>query len=463
MEDTEQRHVTDTNGGHYQLSRQIGKGGQGAVYLCKSNPRVAVKIIRFATRQQAERLRQQIASVRRMDLSRLPVARPVVMLAPPQVGYVMELVTGMQAISTLFMPAREEASIKEWYVATGGMRHRLRILARFAKTLAQIHGMGLAYGDPSPGNILVSSASDSEQVFLIDCDNLRTSSNPLDLMLFTPGYGAPELVTSRSGINSLTDAHAFAVIAFQVLSLCHPLIGDAVIEGDPSLEEAALRGEMPWIEHKTDTTNHCSHGIPRKLVLSPKLDALFSDTFEKGLLEPTNRPGVATWAEAFRTAAAVSIRCPECGWSYYYSAIDCPVCGQARPECVVARIGVWDPENSESGSICVGPNKRPIVVGASVGTAADPLVITLDQLGHSEGDDVALIASLSQGRITLTAPQDTESLHIANTPGQPIRPVTNRGQSFRLTKPSASVYVHTDDLSVTHRVIRISMLPGGAQ
>ena len=368
MEDVAMNHVTDTNGGHYELGRQIGKGGQGTVYLCESNPRIAIKVIRHATRQQAEILRQQIASVRRMDLSRLPLARPVAMLAPPNVGYVMELVTGMRAMSTLFVPAHDEASIREWYVATGGMRRRLQVLTRFARTLAQIHGMGLAYGDPSPGNVLVSAASDGEQVFLIDCDNLRARSHPHELVLFTPGYGAPELLAGRSGINSLSDAHAFAVVAFQVLCLCHPLIGDAVVDGDPSLEEAALRGEMPWIEHEGDTSNHCSHGVPRGMVLSPKLRGLFLSAFEAGLREPAKRPGVAEWAEALRTAAAVSITCSGCGWSYYYSAAECPVCGQARPDCVVARIGVWNPGDGGSGSICVGPNKRPLVVGASVGT-----------------------------------------------------------------------------------------------
>ena len=89
---------------------------------------------------------------------------------------------------------------------------------------------------------------------------------------------------------------------------------------------------------------------------------------EAGLREPAKRPGVAEWAEALRTAAAVSITCSGCGWSYYYSAAECPVCGQARPDCVVARIGVWNPGDGGSGSICVGPNKRPLVVGASVGT-----------------------------------------------------------------------------------------------
>ena len=47
------------------------------------------------------------------------------------------------------------------------------------------------------------------------------------------------LVLGKSGVNTLTDAHAFAVIAFQTLCLIHPLMGDLVLDGEPELEEKA--------------------------------------------------------------------------------------------------------------------------------------------------------------------------------------------------------------------------------
>ena len=64
-----------------------------------------------------------------------------------------------------------------------------------------------------------------------------------------------------TGVNSLTDAHAFSVLAFQTLSLAHPLIGDAVNEGPPEREEEALAGRLPWIDHPTDGSNRASSGI----------------------------------------------------------------------------------------------------------------------------------------------------------------------------------------------------------
>jgi len=423
---------------------------------------VAIKVISQVTRQHEEMLRQQLAAVKRMDLGRLPIARPVAMLASPHVGYVMELITGMRALSTLFIPPRKTPSIRDWYIETGGMRRRLRVLAHFASILSQIHGKGLVYGDPSPGNVLVSATTDSDQVFLIDSDNLRTTSNPTDAFLFTPGYGAPELLESRSGINSLTDAHAFAVIAFQVLTLCHPLIGDQVADGDPALEEAALRGNIPWIEHPTNEENRCSFGIPRNIVLSPKMTSLCETTFQDGLRQPTMRPGVGEWAEVLSTAAAVAIVCPKCGWSYFYSAKRCPICGESRPDCLIARIGVWNPSDDGTGELCVGPNREPLIVGVSVGTEGHPLTISPWQIRCSGTDlAVSLTASLEGGRIVLSSHSDEVMLHVAFKPGEIVRPVSMEGQAFRPTKPNASFYVHCGEVTTVHRVIRLSILPRG--
>lgn len=44
----------------------------------------------------------------------------------------------------------------EGFLRTGGLHRRLRLLAKLARTLAKLHGRGLAYGDLSPANIFVS-------------------------------------------------------------------------------------------------------------------------------------------------------------------------------------------------------------------------------------------------------------------------------------------------------------------
>lgn len=463
MPDEVRQYVADANGGRYELHRPIGRGGQGAVYTCKGNPRIAIKLNHAAGEGQSEVLRQRMAMVKRMDLDGLPISRPVAMLARPHVGYVMELITDMEPISRLLNPPSGVASVKEWYRKGGGLRRRLRVLYRLARVLSSVHGRGLVYGDPSPGNVLVSQELDSDDVYLIDSDNLRYSSRPEKGILFTPGYGAPELVLGRAGMNTLTDSHAFAVIAFQSLTLCHPLLGDAVLDGEPAMEEAAFQGQLPWIDHPADDRNRCRHGIPREVVLSKMIATTFEQTFNAGLNSPADRPGMTSWAEALQSASRATLVCPSCGWSFYFTEAQCPECGDPRPRHAIATVGIWDRSESGEGSLCTGPNRRPLIVGTSVGSETHPLSLTREQLGLSNAKpDVGLVVRLEGARIAASCTAPDCVMTVATTPGIPIRELTEAFQSFRLTSPGSSLYVHCGGIDSRHRVVRISV-KGGAE
>src|SRR5262249_50624883 len=153
------------------------------------------------------------AMVGRLPLEDLAVARPIEHLRSPDVGYVMELFTGMVPLRSLLRPPKDVDSVVRWYFATGGLRRRLRLLARAAEVFAELHGRGLVYVDPSPDNVFVSDTVDVSEVRLIDTDNLRTSTTP-GRTLYTPGYGAPEIVSETGAPNSLSDAYSFSLVAF---------------------------------------------------------------------------------------------------------------------------------------------------------------------------------------------------------------------------------------------------------
>jgi serine/threonine protein kinase len=203
------------------------------------------------------------------------------MLREPVLGYLMELLTGMQPLSALCNPPKATTSVASWYFQTGGLRRRLALLARTADVLSALHGKGLVYSDPSPHNIFVSEASDATEVRFIDSDNIHYVSSAGLPTVFTPGYGAPELIRGASGVNSLTDAHAFAVLTFQTLSLVHPLIGDAVANGPPEREEEAFAGAMPWVDDPGNSSNRCSIGIPRSVTLSRAIGRDLATSFRR--------------------------------------------------------------------------------------------------------------------------------------------------------------------------------------
>src|SRR5207247_2724447 len=103
--------------------------------------------IEQALPSQHDWLRNQLTFVKRLELRDLTIAQPLEMLREPHVGYVMEMVTGMEPLSRLMNPSRTESSLGEWYGARGGLRRRLRLLARTADVLNALHAKGLIYGD----------------------------------------------------------------------------------------------------------------------------------------------------------------------------------------------------------------------------------------------------------------------------------------------------------------------------
>ena len=129
----------------------------------------------------------------------------------------------MEPLSGLIEPPTNVHSVGDWYKSGGGLRRRLKLLGRVAEVLNALHAKGLIYGDLSCKNVFASAEVSHEEICLIDCDNIRYQSAPQNGDVYTVGYGAPEVVIGRSGVNSLSEAFAFAVLAFQMLTATHPL------------------------------------------------------------------------------------------------------------------------------------------------------------------------------------------------------------------------------------------------
>ena len=481
--------VVDVNGVRYELVELLGRGGQGAVYAVKGG-RLAVKLVAGRGQKYRERMRNQLTHVRRLPLGDLSLAKPLEMLRAPHTGYVMDLLTGMTPIKRLLAPPRGEAPDVAWYLRTGGLRRRLLVLARAAHTLSQLHGKGLAYSDPSPANIFISEDPALAEVWFIDTDNLLYESAPgLLAGVYTPGYGAPELVRGRSGITTLTDVHAFAVIAFQALALAHPFIGDLVDGGEPELEEQAFAGLHPWIDDVENDDNRASFGVPRDWVLSPRLAEMFQRTFGAGRITPSARPGAAEWAQRLFTAADATLRCADCGGAFYFNRRRCTWCDAARPAFASVEFLLWDPEverltleqrkrrASDGGASEAEPDpepndglyfkktqagRTPRRRGHGTVAAGSRLVITrrlaFDQLGPG-ADEPVVEASLANDTISLRS-LDGEQYRLVSPSGGRETTVSDRSQRVDLAAGQASWRLHFGDKSHRHRVLSFELRPG---
>jgi eukaryotic-like serine/threonine-protein kinase len=329
--------VIDESGAIHKLSKKIGVGGQGEVWLTEGGRRI-VKLLN--TRTNAAALRRQFAFIRRLDLGGLHVAKPIAVLKQPHVGYVAEFLDDMVSIKSLMeAPASD---LLRWHIDTGGLRRRLRLLAHAGEALLGLHARGVIYADVSHNNVFISEPVEASEAWLIDLDNLSDKSDP-KRAIYTPGYGAPEVVDGSAGCTSLSDAWAFAVLVWHTLTLTHPFIGDLVTDGEPELEEEAFAGRLPWVGHSTDDRNRCSTGLPADLVLAGQLMALATKTFEGGIADRKQRTSVAKWVERLHIAADQTVTCPACSGTYFAPEAVCPWCDEPRPPMTQIRLARWHP------------------------------------------------------------------------------------------------------------------------
>jgi serine/threonine protein kinase len=320
-----------SSGANYSIEKEIGKGGQGRVFSIKGG-KFALKLIANKSSSKSELLKRKISYLKTRPINDLPISIPLEQVEGKALGYIMEMATGMIPIENLIKPDSSKTFL-DWWKDTGGLKKRVLILQKIAETLAKLHAKGLVYGDISLTNIFVSEESKHANIFFIDSDNI-THESKLGTAVFTPGYAAPEIMQTTnqkatSGYDTYTDYFSYAIIAYQLLTLNHPFIGDYVNEGEPELEEKAYLGEIPWINHSRDKTNVTSSGIPSYITLSKKMMQAFKDTFEDGVKLKHKRSSVSKWSEIFSGAIDVIIECQNenCKQDFFFSSnLVCSFC-----------------------------------------------------------------------------------------------------------------------------------------
>jgi len=378
------KQLADEYGNMHKLSDKLASGGQGVVFRTV-DPDLAVKQPLNAEGEldKDAGLRERFKNIRLLPLPpRIPISMPLAILRDDkpgdESGYVMRLLNEMKPFSHFFLDGKIKNELgkhplPKWlmnipdkdfalkllhYADTGSTRRRLHSLAKCASILARLHCAGLVYGDISSENVFVGEGQ-ARDVWLIDADNLRFELDKGGKSVFTPHYGAPEVVRGRDQSRPRTDCWAFTVLAFMTIALCHPFIGKKVLEpedeengwdaepasdGAPAdLDEQAYAGFLPFVDDKDDDSNAPVCGLPRELTATPELNFLFQETFGAGRTKPHRRPSMAFWALELTRASDKSLVCPDCKMSYFAdSHKKCPYCASLRPAFVRVKTQRWE-------------------------------------------------------------------------------------------------------------------------
>ncbi|MGE5207869.1 MAG: protein kinase domain-containing protein [Alphaproteobacteria bacterium] len=211
--------------GDYALLEEIGRGGQGIVYLARQKSlhrTVALKVIGlgpWATRAHIKRFRREAEAAASLDH---PFIVPIYEIGEREGScyFSMKFVEGGQLDEFV---EREPISIQR----------AVELVAKLARTVHYAHQHGVLHRDIKPGNILVDTngephLTDFGLARLTETESTVTGTRDL---IGTPSYMAPEqAVRNNAQLTNATDVYALGAVLYQLLTGRPPFSGQTSYE-----------------------------------------------------------------------------------------------------------------------------------------------------------------------------------------------------------------------------------------
>jgi serine/threonine protein kinase len=199
----------------YRVTREIGSGGFGTVYLAQdeklvSKP-VVVKVLNHLTADTwvVRKFQQEIEALARID--------------HPGVVAVLDEGETPEGGKFLVMQFIDGVTLRK-LIQPGGMdlRRAATILRQIGSALGAAHEKGVYHRDLKPENIMVQSPDSDPRVRLIDFgiagikDSLYSQADNSTRIAGTYRYMAPEQLEGKAGPEN--DVYAFGAIAYELLT-----------------------------------------------------------------------------------------------------------------------------------------------------------------------------------------------------------------------------------------------------
>lgn len=315
------RDVFKEDGTRLQLGRELGSGGQGAVYEV-SQTQVAKIYHEPPDLAVVDKLRSMVRRAR-PELLSIAAWPSSLQYSTPNgraIGFMMPIVRGRHEIFKLYTPATRKHTFPH-----ADFRFLLFAARNVAIAVSEVHAVQSAIGDLNERNVLVG---DDAKVVLIDCDSFQVVENGrvFRCPVGVAHYTAPELQGksfSEMNRSESTDSFALAVLLFQILCLArYPFITALTNGTESSLEESVRSFRFAWAP---DAQARGVQVPPRAIPLSAlgDLGPLFVDAFSPN--RPRPRP--ADWISAITGVEQSLSKCPRSeGHAYPRSAGRCPWC-----------------------------------------------------------------------------------------------------------------------------------------
>jgi DNA-binding helix-hairpin-helix protein with protein kinase domain len=322
--------LVTSEGTAVQLGRELGRGGEGAVYETPTLPKQVAKLYLAPPDAKKQAKLSFMADVADSELLKY-VAWPQETLhahrGGPVVGFLMPKISGRDAIHMIYSPAhrRQNRPKLAWDFL-------LFVARNTAAAFETLHARGHVLGDVNQGNVLVGNDS---QVALIDSDSFQVQARGVLHMCevgvshFTP----PELqgIPSFHGVTRTAnhDNFGLAVLIFHLLfGGRHPYSGVPLRQGVADALETDIKAFR--YAYARDSQSRGIAPPPKSIsasMLPDAVESMFHQAFtERGV--SSARPTASQWVRSL-DALRQSLR--KCSAStvhvYPHHLARCPWCG----------------------------------------------------------------------------------------------------------------------------------------
>lgn len=300
--------VTLSNGGFVTIKKELGRGGQGIVYLVDYNGKdMALKwYLNAPDNCFYTNLNNNILNGAPSDAFLWPKA-----LAERQhgsFGYLMDLRPGNYFEFGNFLMAKKN------FASFDAM---LSAAMKICNGFMMLHRFGYSYQDLNDGNFFIDPKTGD--VLICDNDNVMPQGEKSGIM-GKARYMAPEVVAG--GIpDKYSDRYSLSVILFMLFYANHPLEGAKVV-ACPCMTEAYEKkfygSEAVFIYNPNDKSNLPVRGIHQNVIRRwPVLPAILRDTFtqefsEEMLRNPQKRMLEQNWEKLIASLRDSLVICPHC-------------------------------------------------------------------------------------------------------------------------------------------------------